>query len=380
MTVTNLHISMTPFRNESRVLKETESIVAAGIADEVCILALHEEGLQETEQIDSARQVIRLRLRTRSLPKNVPSQAIKYLELAWRAVKIARAKRPAIHNVHSVALMPIGVVLKWLCGSKLVYDAHELETETNGLKGFRKRAAKWVERATIGFADLVIVVGPGIESWYRQHYKDLPIVTVLNAPRYARVERSSLLRENLGIPDGLRIALYQGALAPGRGVRELLDAAPRLEDAGYAVVFMGYGPMQAEVEEAARRHANVYFHAAVPPSDVLEHTASADVGIASTRDGSLNHRLCLPNKFFEYIVAGIPAIATALPEMERIMTDEGIGVCLSDWSADAVVEALKAIDAMRGAELSTRLHRAAEKYCWEKQETVMIDAYRRLLQ
>src|SRR5688572_24172001 len=106
MAGVNLHISMTPFRNESRVLKETGSLVAQGIVERVYIVALHEEGLPENEQIDATRQVVRIKLRSRSLPKSLPGQLIKYLEFAWRVLRIARSERPVIHNMHSVGLMP----------------------------------------------------------------------------------------------------------------------------------------------------------------------------------------------------------------------------------------------------------------------------------
>ena len=375
----NLHISLTSFRNESRVLKETESIVSSGVAEKAWIVALHEDGLAEEERIDSARCVLRLRLATRRWPKSLIFQLCKYLEMAWRVVRIARAKQATIYNVHSNALMPIGVLLKLILGGKLVYDAHELETEADGLRGFRKRAAKWVERATIGFADLVIVVSPGIEEWYRRRYRGLSIVTVLNAPRHVAPQRSNLLRERLEIPARFRIAIYQGVLSANRSVNQLLDAAARMEDAGYGLVFMGYGPMQQQVEAAAARGSNVFFQPAVPPSEVLAYTASADVGISPIAGTSLSYNLSLPNKLFEYILAGIPVMTSAFPEMERIVREHGLGVCVADWNGDEIVDALKKIDAMRGAGLDARLVRAAAEYCWEKQEIVMIEAYQRML-
>ena len=379
MPVINLHVSLTPFRNESRVLKESESLAAAGLVDKVCIVALHEDGLRETEQIDAARDVVRVRLSTRSLPKNLFSQLIKYAEFGWQVLKIAKARGSTIHNMHSVGLIPIGVLLKLFRGGKLIFDAHELETETNGLVGMRKRAAKLVERATIGFADLVIVVSPGIERWYRERYRGLPIVTVLNTPRHVSSSRSSVLREKLGIPDHFRIAIYQGGLMSNRGIKELIDAAPIVAKAGYAIVFMGYGPMQAEVEAAAARNVNIYFYPAVPPSQILRHTASADVGICSISGVSLSYRLSLPNKLFEYIAAGIPVIASALPEMERVIMMRRVGVCVSTWTPDVIAAALSEIDHMRGAELDSRISRTAEEYSWESQEAAMIAAYRNLL-
>ena len=43
----NLHISLTEFRNESRVLKETNSILNHNIASKVYIASLHSDRLEE---------------------------------------------------------------------------------------------------------------------------------------------------------------------------------------------------------------------------------------------------------------------------------------------------------------------------------------------
>jgi glycosyltransferase involved in cell wall biosynthesis len=379
MTVTNLHLTLTPFRNESRVLKETASIVAAGVADRVLIVALHENELPETEEIDGARRVVRLKLSSRPWPRNIAFQSFKFIELCWRLMRIARAERPSIINVHSLAALPAGVLLKLVFGGKLVYDAHELETETSGLSGLRKRLAKWLEWALIGFADLVVVVGPNIAEWYRRRYPRARVIAVLNAPRYRAPERTTLLRDALPIPPDLRIALFQGGLFADRGIEELLAAAPRLREAGHALVFMGYGPLQPQVEAATKRGGGVYFLPAVPPAEVVRYTASADAGLSPISGSSLSYRLSLPNKLFEHIMAGLPVLVSRLPEMERIVEKNGLGACVDKWDAPSILAGLAAIDAMRGPQLSQRLAAAAKEYSWDNQEAAMIFAYREML-
>jgi glycosyltransferase involved in cell wall biosynthesis len=254
-----------------------------------------------------------------------------------------------------------------------------LETEVDGLGGFRKIAAKWIERAAIRFVDLIVVVSPGIERWYRLGYPEARIVTVLNAPHLKAVERTSVLRERLGIPGHLRIALYQGGLSPARGIGRILGLASSFAKMNYAIIFMGYGSMQSDIETLAAANPNVYYHPAVPSGEVLHYTASADVGVHPIEGGSLNHDLCLPNKLFEYIAAEIPCVVSALPEMEAVVTKYGIGVCISEWTADSLVEALQKVDAMQGPDLALRLQAAAKEYCWEQQEVVMIDSYRTMM-
>ncbi len=53
------HLYQSTFRNESRILKETRSLVDSGIADHCYIAAMWEPGLLEYEELDPERHVIR---------------------------------------------------------------------------------------------------------------------------------------------------------------------------------------------------------------------------------------------------------------------------------------------------------------------------------
>lgn len=247
----NLHVTLTPFCNESRVLKETASLVQSGLVDRVFIVALHEEGLNEHEEIDADRTVWRVRLRSRSWPQNLIIQSIKYAEYCVRVILYARSRSIKLVNVHHLALLPIGVLLKWICGAKLVYDTHELETETYGLDGIRQFFARRVERMFIKQADLVIVVSDGINAWYRDKYGLSNTVTVLNCPAFKEIQRTRRLRQELNVSDEKKIILYQGGLIKGRGIEKLLKAFAEYGNDKYALVFMGYGDLESLINEYA---------------------------------------------------------------------------------------------------------------------------------
>ena len=68
-------------------------------------------------------------------------------------------------------MLPLAVLVKLWKGCALVYDPHELETETAGLHGVRQSVARTVERCLIGFADAVCVVNRSIEAWYVARYR-----------------------------------------------------------------------------------------------------------------------------------------------------------------------------------------------------------------
>ena len=116
---------MNTFTFGSRILKETASLVRSGLVKHVYIIAIHEEGLQENEEIDNAREVWRARLASKKWSSSLAVQLIKYIEFCVRVIRYARPRNIKIINVHNLALLPLGVLLKLICRAKLVYDAHE---------------------------------------------------------------------------------------------------------------------------------------------------------------------------------------------------------------------------------------------------------------
>jgi glycosyltransferase involved in cell wall biosynthesis len=376
---THLHVSMTAFLNESRVLKETKSLLQGGVAQRIVILALHEDDLPLREDLDERRVLHRVALRSRNLPTNLLMQVLKYVEFAWVIFREARREGIDVISVHTVALLPIGVLVKEGLGAQLVYDAHELETEANGRSGVRQTLARMVERLLIPAVDLTIVVSPGIEGWYRKTYGLQTITTVLNAPDRVEKVQSNKVRDALGIDADRTVLLYQGALVSGRGVDHLLAAAPVLAQRGYDLVLMGYGPMQDEIVNVSVGHRNVHFLPAVAPAEVMAYTMSADIGLCSIEDSCLSYRLSLPNKLFEYLFAGLPVIVSNLPEMAHIVQTHRVGAVVDRWRADDILVALQSVEALRDDALGGRLNEIAACYDWSRQKDRMIEAYRAVL-
>ena len=92
----NLHITLTPFRNETRILKETSSLIRSGLVQHVYIAALHEDGLKEQEEIDNSRSVWRVCLKSRRWSRGIIVQLVKYIEFSARVILYARMPSPKI--------------------------------------------------------------------------------------------------------------------------------------------------------------------------------------------------------------------------------------------------------------------------------------------
>ena len=141
---------------------------------------------------------------------------------------------------------------------------------------------------------------------------------------------------------------------------------------------MGYGDLEPLIRKHVQKYDNIYAHAAVAPEMVLQYTASADIGVSYIDNPSLNDRFCLPNKLFEYIMAKLPVIVNDAPEMRRVVNEHQIGcVIQGDLTVESCNKALESISQVDPQIMRRSLKVASELYCWENQEKLMIDAYKR---
>jgi glycosyltransferase involved in cell wall biosynthesis len=372
----NLHISLTEFRNESRVLKEASSIASLGQFDKIFVAALYAEGLEEHECYGDGVEAKRFKLKTRSLSKGLFTQAIKYLEFVFKVELYYRKKEIGMINVHALALLPLGYFLKLIYGAKLIYDTHELETETNGLKGVRKTSAKWIERLLIGKADQVFVVSENIANWYAMAYNQPRPTVILNVPRLYTPLPSDQFREAFGIRSDQIIVLYQGGLSLGRGVDVLLSAFKQRTDDQVVIVFMGYGGLEAQIQQVANQTNNVFLHPAVPPNVVLDYTGAADIGISFVENTCLSYYYCMPNKLFEYAMAGLPVIVSDMKEMGEMVRKYQMGVVVKGGGAEAINTAIDGLSELDLVELKGNVQQAAKDNAWEVQEARMLGVYR----
>ncbi len=371
MTKNVFMLLRTTFKHDSRVLKEASSLSRAGYR--VVIIAVHDRSVPKFEDLEGVI-VKRLVLMMSRFRRNKLTSVLKHLEFLLRAgIEVRNAD---IIHCHDIKPLVAGVVAKYIYmgRKKLVYDAHEHESEVKWLKGFEKQLVAWQERLLIRFADHVITVSGSIARDYRQRYAIKEPSLVLNAPVLSSTEKTDILKSTLGISAGKKVFLYQGALDSGRGIELLLEVffdAPEQS----VVVFMGYGPLATYVESCSATSEAVFYIPAVPPEALLNYTSSADYGLSLIEDVCLSYRFCLPNKIFEYMMVGVPVLCSNLPEMAKVITETGTGVVVDDYDEASIKVAAKKIISMDRGKLVDACHAAKDTYCWERQEEVLLGVY-----
>ncbi len=372
----NLHLVGNPVAYDSRVLKETASLAGSGLFEQVRVLGLA-AGATRTES-EGTRLIREVALRMRPLPKSLFFQSLKFMEWQWRLLRECRGLRVGVVHCHDLLPLPIAVRLKRRTGARLVYDAHELETEKSGLQGLRRRLAQRSERRMMRHVDAIVTVSPSIVDWYRDRHPGVEVVLVRNVPERVPVkETAEPLRDRLGVPDDAALFISIGGFGRGRGIERALCAFAD-DSVRHHVVFMGFGPLAGEIDAAAAGCARIHRIPPVSPDEVVWFAAGADVGLSLTEDSCLNHRFCLPNKVFESLVAGVPVLCSDLPDQANLIRGYGAG-----WTVGASIEALVrrlteiSIDDAR--RIRSDLPGRVAELGWEREAERLVDLYRRLL-
>lgn len=365
------NIVLNDFTNDSRVLKISKTLGKSGA--NVTVFAMHNEGLAEFSE-EEFFTTQRVKLSSRKWSKRRIIQVVKYIEFIFRT--FSRTKGYDHIHCNDLNSLPIGVMRKLVSSKvKLIYDAHEYETEVNGVKGIEKVIVKVMEKLLIRFADKVITVSDSIAEEYLKLYNiDKPNL-VLNCPSYVDIKKKNLFRELFDIHPEQKIFLYQGALQKGRGIEIILDAFQRLEGESKVLVVMGYGELEGLVKATSYTNSNIFFQPAVKPEVLLDYTSSADFGISFIEDSCLSYRYCLPNKMFEYIMAGLPVLVSNLVEMKKFVEDASVGVVSSANTVEAFVTSLKEFELLDYSKLQENVEKVKKEYCWETQEVELMKVY-----
>lgn len=374
----NVHIYPSPFKYESRILKITKTLKEANVFNKIYIFATWETELPEIEVLDKTREVIRIKRKLGETKSGTFWKALKTFEWSWRVLNVLRHKKVDCINCHSLSMLPMCVFLKFVKRAKLIYDTHELETETAGLAGFRKLLSQIVERVLILFVDEIIAVNDSIAEWYQQAYGLSKVWVVKNVPYKHEVtpEKTKLLRDAFGIREDEILFLYQGIIGYGRGINQLLKVFSTA-NSNMHIVFLGYGELGERVKNYAGQYTNIHYHPAVKPQEVIHYTMSADIGLSFIENVCLSYYLCLPNKIFEYINCGLPVIVSDFPNLARFVDEHECG-----WKVSVEENAIKTIinSITKNIIYEKRVKAlcAKEHYGWHLEEPILLSVYRRL--
>ncbi|MBP7049660.1 MAG: glycosyltransferase family 4 protein [Phycisphaerae bacterium] len=365
--LTSVHI---PF--DGRVFhKEARSLAKAGY--DVVLIARHDK-----EQTVGGVRVVPL-----AEPRNRLQRMTKVL---WRLYRLAVQENADVYHFHDPELIVAGLLLK-LRGKKVIWDVHEHYPNAIRDKYYLAKPLRWVisrsfdvfERAVVRFFDYVIYTTPVVGARY-QRMK----VRSGRIENYPIVELSEAFRR-----DPQEKIIFLGGMSPIRGLVQVIEAFSLVakKHPSWELSLVGvYHPksFERELKDLAARlgvEANVKFMAWVPYDEKERLSSQASMGVITYLPYS-NNTSCLPNKLFDYMLVGLPVIASDFPLYREVVEPDRCGILVDPSRPDQIAQAMEHLieHPEEAREMGQRGRRAVlEKYNWEKESERLLWIYDQVL-
>ncbi|MBU0559504.1 MAG: glycosyltransferase [Bacteroidetes bacterium] len=266
-----------------------------------------------------------------------------YLKFARILIKDLYRTKADIYIAEDIYTLPFVYYAAKFRRKCIYYNSRELYPFLAGLrnKKYVQLAIKLIERYFIKKVNLVLATGKMDAQFLEQYYKITNTLVIRNLPILKDAGEKINLREKFGIDKSSLILLYQGVILEGRGLKETITAIKDFEKIHLVVI--GDGVKKQEYEKLTSElslQTRVHFIGTVSQEELINYTSSADLGLALIKNISLSYYYALPNKLFEYIVAGIPVIVSDLPQMNDIVLTYRVGYSINFENECALKELL----------------------------------------
>jgi glycosyltransferase involved in cell wall biosynthesis len=335
------------------------------------------------------------------VPREEKWQGSRWLFHFWFQEEFRRAALQRTYDyVHANDLTTL--LVSWLLararGVPLVYDAHEMWSENVIYDGHNwvpmpfwvRRLAQYYESFLVRYVDRLITVSPSIHAELQRRYKlSQPPSLLANYPELALMHGKQRVLPSIrilcGLTDDHFVTLYLGGVNPLRNIENVIKAHQFLPK---ECVFVIRGPgvdyyrqdYQTLAEELGLAQ-RVFCLPPVSMEDIVGGAAGADCGIVMLRKICLNFYWFYPNKFFEYMLAGLPVAVSHFPDVTAHIERERCGVIFDPDSPQSIAEALRWLyEHPEEARAMGRRGREGvlREYNWEKASETLLQAYRAL--
>lgn len=238
---------------------------------------------------------------------------------------------------------------------------------------------RWLSRS----CDSYLTGSPSYVPVLLRLYGPDRVLLLRHIPPRRECVRNTRFHQKLGLAAHMRIALYHGNLQADRGLDLLVRVAPYLAP-DIVVVLMGDGYDATALELSAliqREHLEdrIKLLPAVPYAELLDWTSSADLGLLLLPPTySLSIRYCLPNKFFEYLMAGLPILSSCLDVISDMIHRYHVGYVLDDLTPASVGQTINTLLANHDlwhAMHANALAAIAQGLTWEEESKKLINLY-----
>lgn len=280
-------------------------------------------------------------------------RAVLFLLFALRSVWVALTRQ---YDVVFATTTPLtagipGIFARWLRGKTFIFEVRDLWPELPKAMGvIRNPVVLWLmsllEWCSYHSAHRLVALAPGMVDGIAK--RGIPrdrVAMIPNGCDFDIFFNSLSAWRPEGVGEQGFLAIFTGTHGVANGLDAVLDTAAYLksmgrEDIKFALV--GDGKLKPALQERARREglANVVFHEPVDKARLAGLMSGADVGLQILTNVPAFYFGTSPNKFFDYISAGLPVLNNYPGWLASMLEESGAGVVVPPGDPEAFARAL----------------------------------------
>jgi glycosyltransferase involved in cell wall biosynthesis len=237
-------------------------------------------------------------------------------------------------------------------------------------KGIKKTWLR-IEKYAVPKFKYGYTVSEGISHELYKRYK-VEYKTIRNMPVLKPLNEKLIKNE--------KFILYQGTVNEARGFEYLIPATKWIN---CKLMICGDGNFMTQLNELIKDHQvenKIELRGMISPDELFLISQQAYMGIALSEKEGLNQYYGLPNKFFDYIHAGVPQVTMNFPEYEKINRQYEVAVLLDDLSPKRIADTVNnlLIDDVLYQRLAKNCLKAREVLNWQSEEKKLLGFYQSL--
>lgn len=277
--------------------------------------------------------------------KNAVSMAwIPHLSVAmWahspRSAGLAKAaaEEPAdLYIAHCLAALPAAAIAAQRHNAKLSFDAEDFhigELSDTDNHATEIAARDCLERTLLPRCHYLTAASPGIAKAYAGRY-GVSMQPILNVFPLSEAPASPVRQEGDRMGSEPSLYWFSQTIGPGRGLESILQAMGKMQTPVRLHLRGNPAPGYAEkLQQLARQIGvadRIHLLNSAPPTKMAQLAACHDIGLSLEPGRDANNRICLGNKIFTYLLAGLPILMSRTPAQEEFSQYLGDAALLVD--------------------------------------------------
>lgn len=294
----------------------------------------------------------------------------------------------ALYIGHSLPALPAAAMAARRRRSAFGFDLedyHDEETEEAMADRVERNTRRALQSRLLAGCAHLTASAPLISERYRDAYGVRP-QTVLNVFPRSYGPRVPVDPGPVSLERPARVYWFSQTIGPGRGLEEMVAVLGRMRTPVELLLrgFPAPGYLDHLRARAAATKLRLPLRVLAPgaPGEMARLAAEADLGLSTELRRPPNRDLCLTNKIFVYLLAGVPQLLSRTTAQAALAPELGEAALLSDLEpAEVAAAQLDGFFAAPDRVAAARKHAAAladRRFCWEIEKGAFLGSVARV--